>query len=393
MATDADERIGRIVIARQPSRHWRQVPCPWSPSQRRCTVTALSPRVNSMEPLPLRPIGFVRSPLKTAVGSPLQPRAAAGVQGTIELDPELAPALQDLAGFSRVWVLYWFHRATPAKLVIKPYRDDHEHGLFATRVPARPNPIGLSTVALLGVNGATLTVGDLDILDGTPVLDVKPYVPEYDAYPSERSGWLESASRLAVKTGDARFQLASGGPLPSTSGDAVAGVDAGVGRARNEPDERASGGSTAAIDFWEKPGCAGNAKQQALLVGAGQKLRVHNLLDGSLSAEELRSFFGRKPVHEWFNLSAPAVKSREVDPYSQTEESALRLMLESPILIRRPLMIVNGIRLVGFELERLEAILGPLSPSGEAPRGLDGCIHPAGQDHGPCPPKPRPVGS
>lgn len=163
--------------------------------------------MSNLSPLHLEPIGVVRSPLSTAVGSPIQPRTASGIEGTIEISPSLEDGLRDLAGFTRIWVVYWFHLASPMRLVVTPYRDDREHGIFATRVPARPNPIGLSCVRLLQVRGHSLLVGDLDILDGTPVLDIKPYIPEYDSYPTERVGWLSDASKLDVRTGDGRFQV------------------------------------------------------------------------------------------------------------------------------------------------------------------------------------------
>jgi nitrogenase-associated protein len=126
------------------------------------------------------------------------------------------------------------------------------------------------------------------------------------------------------------------------------------------------------IEFWEKPGCAGNARQRALLEKAGHRLNVHNLLAGSLAREELAAFFGQRPVREWFNRSAPAIKNGLVDPEKQTPESALELMLKQPILIRRPLMKIGGVRLVGFDLSALEEIVGRLPNS---PIRLDGCVH------------------
>jgi tRNA-Thr(GGU) m(6)t(6)A37 methyltransferase TsaA len=164
------------------------------------------------------PIGYVRSPLKSAEGSPLQPRFASQVTGTIEIDPLLDGATKDLDGFSRIWVIYACHRSGPAALEVTPYRDNQPHGVFATRVPARPNPIGMSAVRLLKVEGNVLTVGDLDILDGAPVIDIKPYVPEYDAYPDERVGWLATAARRDQHVGDARCQApAAPAAAPSAS--------------------------------------------------------------------------------------------------------------------------------------------------------------------------------
>lgn len=130
--------------------------------------------------------------------------------------------------------------------------------------------------------------------------------------------------------------------------------------------------SMSIIDFWEKPGCAGNARQRALLERAGHRLRVYSLLSGTLTREDLVAFFGQLPVREWFNRNAPAIKNGIIDPEAQTPESALRLMLEQPILIRRPLMVVNGVRLVGFDVPALEAIVGRLP---ETTITLDGCVH------------------
>jgi len=100
--------------------------------------------------------------------------------------------LVDLDGFERIWLIYWFDRSRTPQLSVLPYRDTRERGLFATRVPARINPIGMSAVRLLGVDGTTLRVAEIDILDGTPLLDIKPYVPDYDAYPGARAGWVDA---------------------------------------------------------------------------------------------------------------------------------------------------------------------------------------------------------
>ncbi|MCU0915940.1 MAG: tRNA (N6-threonylcarbamoyladenosine(37)-N6)-methyltransferase TrmO [Planctomycetes bacterium] len=137
-------------------------------------------------------IGWVHSPFKELVGTPIQPVLARGAEGTVEILPEHTDGLQDLAGFERIWLLYWFDRAPPARLRVIPFRDEVPRGLFATRMPCRPNPAGISCVRLLGIRDRTLRIGDVDILDGTPVLDIKPYVPEYDAFPGSRAGWLES---------------------------------------------------------------------------------------------------------------------------------------------------------------------------------------------------------
>ncbi len=138
----------------------------------------------------LRPIGYIRSPFADPVGMPIQPAAARGVRGAVELLPEFRDGLADLEGFDRVILLYHFHRSEGYALRVVPFLDDCERGVFATRAPRRPNPIGLSVVRLVAVEGCRLVVEDVDVLDGTPVLDIKPYVPSFDAYPDECDGWL-----------------------------------------------------------------------------------------------------------------------------------------------------------------------------------------------------------
>jgi tRNA-Thr(GGU) m(6)t(6)A37 methyltransferase TsaA len=138
------------------------------------------------------PIGVVESPHRDPSGTPIQPAGARGVRATVRLRPELEPALDGLAGFSHLILVFHCHRATAGPLRCTPYLDNEPHGLFATRSPARPNPIGLSVVRLVAVRGATLEIEDVDLLDGTPVLDVKPFVPTFDQPAGEvRVGWLE----------------------------------------------------------------------------------------------------------------------------------------------------------------------------------------------------------
>jgi tRNA-Thr(GGU) m(6)t(6)A37 methyltransferase TsaA len=139
------------------------------------------------------PIGVVHSPFRDPRNMPIQPVGARGVRGTIELDPAYAAGLKDLEGFSRIILLYHFHRSEGYALEVVPFLDTTPHGVFATRAPRRPNPVGISILRLVSVEGATLHVEDVDILDGTPVLDIKPYVPAFDAYPDERAGWLATA--------------------------------------------------------------------------------------------------------------------------------------------------------------------------------------------------------
>src|ERR1035437_8665301 len=117
------------------------------------------------------PLGVIHSPHKQATGTPIQAALATGVRGTVEIFPEYAAGFRDLDGFEHIWLVYWFDRAKPAELVVTPYLDTTPRGLFATRAPSRPNPIGLSSVRLLEISGPILRADGLDILDNTPLLD------------------------------------------------------------------------------------------------------------------------------------------------------------------------------------------------------------------------------
>jgi tRNA-Thr(GGU) m(6)t(6)A37 methyltransferase TsaA len=151
-------------------------------------------------------IGVVRSPHTTLEGMPLQSVAAPDVRGQVEIDPRFAPGLADLDGFSHLFVIAHLHRGAPGGLTVRPFLDDTPRGVFATRSPRHPNPIGLSVVRLLAVRGATLEISGVDLIDGTPVLDIKPYVPVFDAVAAERTGWLErAAQRVHEVRADARF--------------------------------------------------------------------------------------------------------------------------------------------------------------------------------------------
>jgi tRNA-Thr(GGU) m(6)t(6)A37 methyltransferase TsaA len=138
----------------------------------------------------LHPIGVVRSPYRTLAGMPLQPGIDA-TESAIEIETAYAEGLRDLDGFSHVWVLSLLHRSRAADLLVVPFLDTSPHGVFATRSPRRPNPIGLSVVRLLAIVGGVVRVEGLDLLDGTPVLDLKPYVPRFDSRAAERIGWFE----------------------------------------------------------------------------------------------------------------------------------------------------------------------------------------------------------
>ena len=152
------------------------------------------------------PIGTIHSPFQVPRGTPIQPRAARGVEGTVQVLPPYVEGLQDLDGFSHIILLYHLHLAGPARLKVKPFLDDQARGLFATRAPARPNPIGLSVVRLVAIEDDTLYIQDVDIVDGTPLLDIKPYVPPFDAPEVQRVGWLEhKVGGLPQARDDGRF--------------------------------------------------------------------------------------------------------------------------------------------------------------------------------------------
>jgi len=156
----------------------------------------------------ISPIGVIRSPYVEAQGTPIQPRWAEGAEGFAEVNPELAPGLRDLEGFERIWLLYWFDRAKPASLDVVPFMDTQSHGVFATRAPSRPNPIGISTVALIGIEGNRLRLSGIDVLDGTPLLDIKPYLPSCDVFDVKGIGWYAGAQGCG--RADARFSAKRG---------------------------------------------------------------------------------------------------------------------------------------------------------------------------------------
>jgi tRNA-Thr(GGU) m(6)t(6)A37 methyltransferase TsaA len=152
-------------------------------------------------------IGLIRTPFQQSAGTPIQSSASQEAQGSVELFDGYEAGLRDLAGFDRIWLLYWLDRASEARLVVRPYLDIVEHGIFATRSPARPNHIGLSAVRLLGIEGNVLRIAEVDMLDGTPLLDIKPYVPAFDHLPAERIGWYEPRLAAGVPAvADDRFE-------------------------------------------------------------------------------------------------------------------------------------------------------------------------------------------
>ena len=137
------------------------------------------------------PIGIIHSGHHAVDEIPIQPAYAKGCTGQVEIFPEFEEGLRDLEGFSHIYLLYHFHRAEPPKLMVKPYLQDVERGVFATRSPRRPNGIGLSIVELLRREGNVLYLDNLDILDGTPLLDIKPYTAKFDCITTKRNGWQD----------------------------------------------------------------------------------------------------------------------------------------------------------------------------------------------------------
>jgi tRNA-Thr(GGU) m(6)t(6)A37 methyltransferase TsaA len=153
-----------------------------------------------------RPIGTIHSPFKDLKDMPIQPTGQASAPGTAEVLPEFAAGLKDLEGFSHAILLYHLHEVRRVDLSVTPFLGSEPHGVFATRAPTRPNPIGLSVVQLVRVEGNRLYLGNVDILDGTPLLDIKPYVPEFDQPADARVGWLEEArGKLRSTRSDDRF--------------------------------------------------------------------------------------------------------------------------------------------------------------------------------------------
>ena len=155
----------------------------------------------------LKPIGIIHTPFTEPEGMPIQPKGAAGILGTIELFDEYHAGLKDLDGFSHIILLYYFHRSHGFQLQVVPFMDSELRGLFATRAPKRPNPIGISVVQLDKIENGVLHIQDVDIIDGTPLLDIKPYVPEFDSPQNIRTGWLEQARKtVSGRKSDDRFK-------------------------------------------------------------------------------------------------------------------------------------------------------------------------------------------
>jgi tRNA-Thr(GGU) m(6)t(6)A37 methyltransferase TsaA len=165
-------------------------------------------------PIDFKPIGLIHSEHVTAEKTPIQPAYAKGCKGQAVVFPEYAEALTDLEGFSHIYLVYYFHQAPPQRLTVKPFLQDRERGLFATRAPCRPNAIGLSIVELLSREGCILHLDGLDILDNTPLLDIKPYTAKFDCIPTTRNGWQDEVDETTARQRGLRNYA---GPSPAIS--------------------------------------------------------------------------------------------------------------------------------------------------------------------------------
>ena len=174
-----------------------------------------------MSQIVYQPIGIIRSPFKELSGMPIQPRGAQSAEGKVVVDTAYEAGLGDVDGFSHLILIYHFHKSQGFELKVKPFLDDSHRGVFATRAPRRPNSIGLSIVPLLERSGNVLRVGEIDVADRTPLLDIKPYVPQFDAPQASAVGWLEDkAEQFREKRSDRRFINPAPSKTDGKKGDA-----------------------------------------------------------------------------------------------------------------------------------------------------------------------------
>ena len=159
-----------------------------------------------MQTIRVEPIGVIRTPFTSLENMPIQPGGGSDVQGELIIKPQYRDGLADLDGFSHLFLIYLFHRAPDTKLSVVPFLDDHPRGVFATRAPVRPNHLGLSVVELVEVTGSRVKVRNIDVLDNTPLLDIKPYMEQFDGVAESRSGWMEALKEeVEAKRSDDRF--------------------------------------------------------------------------------------------------------------------------------------------------------------------------------------------
>lgn len=153
-----------------------------------------------------RPIGVIHTSFNSVEEMPIQPTSDVSGPGIVEVLPEFADALMDLEGFSHIYLLYHFHKVRQSQLMVTPFLDSKPHGIFATRAPSRPNPLGLSLVKLVRIEGHIVYVDSVDVLNETPLLDIKPYVPEFEHTHDVRIGWLEEVKdKIRSQKSDDRF--------------------------------------------------------------------------------------------------------------------------------------------------------------------------------------------
>ncbi len=155
----------------------------------------------------IKSIGIIHSPHHSIEDMPIQPKGASEVEGYVLIDEKYIDGLQDIEGFSHIYLLYSFHEATRTELLVTPFMDKQRRGVFATRSPLRPNHIGISIVQLKRVEGNKIVVNGIDILDGTPLLDIKPYIEKFDSVKESTSGWLQASDlEIRKKRSDNRFR-------------------------------------------------------------------------------------------------------------------------------------------------------------------------------------------
>lgn len=159
-----------------------------------------------MESITFRPIGILKTPFDLPADMPIQPLSSKGAKGKAIVFPEFSDGLYDLDGFTHVIVIYYMHRVRRQELIVTPFFDTSPHGVFATRAPVRPNPLGISVLELEKIDGNTLYLLNVDMLNGSPLIDIKPYMPDFDSFPSAKAGWYDKIeSKPESPRSDNRF--------------------------------------------------------------------------------------------------------------------------------------------------------------------------------------------
>lgn len=164
--------------------------------------------MNINKKIEFQPIGVINTPHKKPLEIPIQPVFAKGIKGTVSIEPSYSDGLRDLGGFSHIFLFYFFHKWKEMKLIVRPYLEDKERGVFATRAVSRPNPLGFSLVKLICTQKNMLHIEDVDMLDGTPLIDIKPYIQRFDSRKNVRSGWQDSiTNELARARGRRDYKI------------------------------------------------------------------------------------------------------------------------------------------------------------------------------------------